>query len=168
MRKLFPIALVTALVLACAGSEATNDAAAAAAAAPDTAALRVELKAQVDAYGAAVLAGDAAALTAMYTDDATVEITAVPTLIGRAAIMAADSANFAAGKPTEWSATVRTVVPIGGGAVAQTGSWSDAWPAPGGKVARRAGRWVSSSQKGEDGKWRIGYLMAMIDSTVTK
>lgn len=168
MRKLFQMALATAMVLACAKTEATSDAAGAAAAAPDTAALRVELKTQVDAYGAAVLAGDAAALNAMYTDDATVEITAVPTLIGRAAIMAADSANFAAGKPTEWAATVRTVVPIGGGAVAQTGSWSDGTPAPGGKMVRRAGRWVSSSQKGEDGKWRINYLMAMIDSTTTK
>ena len=168
MKRLFPTTLVAAVLLACAGQEMTNDAAATAAAAPDTAALRVELAATIDAYRVAALAGDAAALNALYTDDATVEITAVPTLTGRAAIMSADSANFAAGKPTEWSATVRSLVPIGGGAVAQTGSWSDGTPAAGGKMVRRVGRWISSSQKGDDGKWRINYLMAMIDSTTTK
>lgn len=166
MRWTFPATLGLAVLLACSGEVAKDDAAAAPAP-PDTAALRVELASLTDAYGAAVLAGDAAALNALYTDDATVEITAVPTLTGRAAIMSADSASFAQGKPSEWSATVRSTVPIGNGNVAQTGSWSDATPM-GGKTVRRAGRWISAAQKGTDGKWRISYLMAMIDSTVTK
>lgn len=168
MMRLLSATLTSVMLLACTRQEAASDAAAAATAtAPDTAALRAELAPLIDSYRTAILAGDAAALNALYTDDATVELTAVPTLIGRAAIMTADSAAFAAGKPTEWSATVRSTVPIGNGSVAQTGSWADATPVGGGKVMRRAGRWISASQKGTDGKWRISYLMGMTDSTTT-
>lgn len=165
MRRTFLVPLAATVVIACAGETSTTDAAATTAA-PDTAALRAELAPLVESYGKAILAGDAAALNALYTDDAVVEITAVPTLTGRAAILAADSANFASGKTTEWNVTVRSTVPIGDSAVAQTGSWTDA-AIMGGKTVRRAGRWLTSSRKGADGTWRVNYLMAMVDSTTT-
>ncbi len=166
-RVLLSIAAVT-LVSACAPTEEPAAAAAAAPAAPDTAAMRAEIVPLGDAYRAAILAGDAAALNALYTDDATIELTGIPTMIGRAAIMTNDSTTFTMGKPSEWNSTVRSTVALGPGAAAQTGSWSDAAPAAGGKTARRAGRWIAAINKGEDGKWRISYLMGMTDSTVIK
>jgi uncharacterized protein (TIGR02246 family) len=167
MRRLLLPSFVAALVLAACAKE-REEAAPAAAAPPDTAALRAELAPLADAYRNAILAGDAKALNALYTDDATVEIDGAPTVTGRAAIMAADSASFAMGKPSEWTSTVRSTAALGNGNVAQTGSWNDASPAPGGKTMRRVGRWVASMTKGSDGQWRIGYVMAMIDSTTTK
>lgn len=164
-RLLFSMMAVT-LVSACAPKE--EPAASVPAAAPDTAALRAEIAPLGEAYRAAIIAGDAAALNALYTDNATVELTGIPTLIGRAAIMTADSMNFTMGKPTDWNSTVRSTVALGNGGVAQTGSWSDAMPAAGGKTTRRDGRWIAGLAKGEDGKWRINYLMGMTDSTVTK
>ena len=82
--------------------------------------------------------------------------------------MTAASTNFAMGKPSEWSSTVRSTVALGNGNVEQTGSWSDAMPAVKGKTTRRDGRWIAGVTKGDDGKWRINYLMGMTDSTVTK
>lgn len=163
VRRLVPALLALTLLAAC---EAAPEAAPPAVA-PDTAALRAELVPLGEAYGAAMLAGDAKALNEFYTDDATVQTTGIPTMIGRAAIMTGDSTAFAAGRPTEWVSTVRTTVPLGPGAVAQTGSWTDATPVAGGNVMRRAGRWVVAVNKGTDGKWRINYLMAMVDSSVT-
>lgn len=96
---------------------------------------------------------------------AVVELTAIPTLVGRAAIMKNDSATFAMGKPTAWTPTVRNTAALGNGNVAQTGTWSDAANIGGGKVQRRAGRWIAGINKGTDGKWRINYLMGMTDST---
>lgn len=167
LRRLMVSMLAVSLVSACAPKEEPA-AAATAAAAPDTAALRAEIAPLGDAYRAAVLAGDAATLNALYTDNAVVELTGIPTLMGRAAIMTADSTNFAMGKPSEWTSTVRSTVALSPGNVAQTGSWSDAMPAAGGKTARRDGRWIAGIRKGDDGKWRINYLMGMTDSTVTK
>jgi uncharacterized protein (TIGR02246 family) len=166
LRRLLVSMLAVSLVSACAPKEEPD--ASTPAAAPDTAALRAEIAPLGDAYRAAVLAGDAAALNALYTDNAVVELTGIPTLVGRGAIMTADSTNFAMGKPTEWNSTVRSTVALGNGNVAQTGSWSDAMPAAGGKTARRDGRWIAGIMKGDDGKWRINYLMGMTDSTVTK
>lgn len=166
LRRLLVSMLVVSVASACAPKE--EPAASTPAAAPDTAALRAEIAPLGDAYRAAILAGDAAALNALYTDNAVVELTGIPTLMGRAAIMTADSTNFAMGKPSEWSSTVRSTVALGNGNVAQTGSWSDAMPVAGGKTARRAGRWIAGIMKGDDGKWRINYLMGMTDSTVTK
>ena len=166
LRRLLVSMLAVSLVSACAPKEEAPPSTAAAA--PDTAALRAEIAPVGEAYRAAILAGDAAALNALYTDNAVVELTGIPTMVGRAAIMNRDSTNFAMGKPTEWNSTVRSTISLGNGNVAQTGSWSDAMPAAGGKTARRDGRWIAGIMKGEDGKWRINYLMGMTDSTVTK
>ena len=166
LRRLLVSMLAVSLVIACAPKE--EPAASTPAAAPDTAALRAEIAPLSEAYRAAILAGDAATLNALYTDNAVVELTAIPTMVGRGAIMTADSTNFAMGKPTEWSSTVRSTVALGNGNVAQTGSFSDARPAAKGKTTRRDGRWIAGIMKGDDGKWRINYLMGMTDSTVTK
>lgn len=167
LRRLLVTMLAVSFVSACAPKE-EQAAAAAPAAPPDTAALSAEIAPLIASYRTAILAGDAAALNALYTENAVVELTGIPTMIGRKAIMTADSTNFAMGKPTEWNATVRSTVALGNGGAAQTGSWSDAMPAAKGKNSRRDGRWITGLMKGEDGKWRINYLMAMTDSTVTK
>jgi len=164
----FPLSVILAVTLVSACATKEEPAASAAVVAPDTAALRAEIAPLGEAYRSAILAGDAAVLNALYTDDAVVELTGIPTLVGRAAIMNRDSTTFAMGKPAEWNSTVRSTVALGNGNVAQTGSWSDAMPAAGGKTTRRDGRWIAGIRKGEDGKWRINYLMGMTDSTVTK
>jgi len=159
-RRFLPALLAIVTLAACAPKEE----AAIPAVAPDTAALRVEIAPLTEAYGAAILAGDAAALNALYTDAAVVELTGVPTMIGRAAIMSRDSASLAMGKPSEWTYTVRSTSSLSEGRVAQTGTWGDA-AVVGGKTMRRAGRWVAGVNKEADGKWRINYLMGMTDST---
>lgn len=163
LRRFLPALLTVATLTACAPKQE----AAVPAVAPDTAALRAEIAPLGEAYRAAILAGDAAALNALYTDAAVVELTGVPTMIGRAAIMAADSAAFAMGKPSEWTSSVRSTAFLSEGRVAQTGTWSDAAVVGGGKTMRRVGRWVAGINKEADGKWRINYLMGMTDSTVT-
>jgi uncharacterized protein (TIGR02246 family) len=160
LRRFLPALLTVATLAACAPKEE----AAVAAVAPDTAALRAEIEPMGQAYGAAILAGDAAALNALYTDAAVVELTGVPTLIGRAAIMSRDSAALSMGKPSEWTSTVRSTAYLSEGRVAQTGTWADA-AVVGGKTMRRAGRWIAGINKEADGKWRINYLMGMTDST---
>lgn len=160
--RFLPALLTVVALAAC----ATREQPAAATVAPDTAALRVEIAPMGEAYRAAVLAGDAAALNALYTDGAVVELTGVPTLVGRAAIMSRDSATFAMGKPSEWTSTVRTTAFLSEGHVAQTGTWSDA-TVVGGKRIRRAGRWIAGINKEANGQWKINYLMGMTDSTFT-
>lgn len=162
LRRFLPALLTVATLAACAPKEE----AAVPAVAPDTAALAAEIAPLGEAYRAAILAGDAAALNAFYTDAAVVELTGVPTLVGRAAIMSRDSATFAMGKPSEHTSTVRSTAFLSEGRVAQTGTWADA-AVVGGKTMRRAGRWIAGVNKEADGKWRINYLMAMTDSTVT-
>lgn len=162
-RRFLPALLAIATLAACAPKEE----AAVAAVAPDTAALAAEIAPLGAGYRAAILAGDAAALNAFYTDAAVVELTGVPTLVGRAAIMSRDSATFAMGKPSEWTSTVRNTAFLSEGRVAQTGTWSDAAVVGGGKTMRRAGRWIAGINKEADGKWRINYLMGMTDSTMT-
>jgi len=159
-RRFLPALLAIVTLAACAPKEE----AAMPAVAPDTAALAAEIAPLGEAYRAAILAGDAAALNANYTDAAVVELTGVPTLMGRAAIMSRDSAAFAMGKPSEWTSAVRSTSYLSEGRVAQTGVWADA-AVVGGKTMRRAGRWVAGINKEADGKWRINYLMGMTDST---
>jgi ketosteroid isomerase-like protein len=164
IRRLLPVLLAVSALAACAPGD---KAAVATATKPDTAALSAELASILPPYRAAILAGDARALNALYTDSAVVELTGIPTEVGRAAIMTTDSAQFAKGKPAEWNSTVRSTVPLAPGSVAQTGSWSDMTVVKGGMKMRRAGRWIAGFLKGTDGNWRINYLMAMTDSTTT-
>jgi ketosteroid isomerase-like protein len=164
IRRLLPVFLAVGAIAAC---TPTDKAAVATATKPDTAALSAELAVILPAYKGAILAGDAVALNALYTDSAVVELTGIPTLVGRAAIMTTDSAQFSKGKPAEWNSTVRSTVSLGPTSAAQTGSWSDMAVVKGGMKMRRAGRWIAALQKGTDGKWRINYLMAMTDSTTT-
>jgi len=161
--RFLPALLTVVALAACAPKEQP----AVATVAPDTAALRAEIAPMGEAYRAAVLAGDAAALNALYTDAAVVELTGVPTLVGRAAIMSRDSATFAMGKPSSWTSAVRTTAQLSEGRVAQTGTWSDA-TIVGGKTMRRDGRWIAGINKEADGTWKINYLMGMTDSTFTE
>ncbi len=162
LRRFLPALLAVATLAACTPKEQP----AVAAVAPDTTALAAEIAPFGEAYRAAILAGDAAALNALYTDAAVVELTGVPTLVGRAAIMSRDSATFAMGKPSEWMSTVRNTAFLSEGRVAQTGTWADATVVRG-KTMRRAGRWIAGLNKEADGSWKINYLMGMTDSTVT-
>jgi len=135
-----------------------------AAAAPDTAAVRAAMEPVIANYRAAILAGDAVALNALYTDNAAVVISGVPTRIGRPAILTADSTDFAMTKVSEWNATTNSTADFGGGRAAQTGTWTDVSADKKGAKGARWGRWVTGLTKGDDGAWKISYLMAMIDS----
>jgi hypothetical protein len=142
--RLLPVLSVVGAIAACApGDKAavTTDAK------PDIAAISAELASITPAYKAAVLAGDAKALNALYTDGAVVELTGVPTEIGRAAIMTSDSAQFSKGKPAEWNSTVRSTVPLGAAGAAQTGSWFDMTVVKGGMKMHRAGRWIARASR---------------------
>ena len=135
-----------------------------AAVAPDTDAMRVALDPFGASYKAATLAGDAAALNALYTDNAVVELSNQPTAVGRAAILKADSAQFATIKFSDWNINIRGTTDLGGGRAAQSGTfWSKFADKKGAKMSQY-GRWVAGFMKGDDAKWRINYLMGMTDS----
>ena len=160
MRSFFLAVASASVVAACAAPAPAPPAAAA----TDSAAVRAALEPYGVSYKAAVLAGDAAAVGALYTENAVVELSDTPTLVGRAAIMKNDSTTMAAVKFTDWNAPVNSTADFGGGRAAQTGTFAAMLADKKGAKMAQAGRWVAGFMKGDDGQWRINYLMAMTDS----
>jgi len=158
-----PVVPAAALLLLAAACAQPAPQQAAAAPVVDTAAAKAGMAALRNRYIAGQTAGDASAVAALYTGDAAVDIYGLPRLRGRASIEAAFKGDYAARKytmteimPTETS--VRT-----GADGSEIGTYHDMHDAKG-KVDHEWGRYLVGMSRGDDGQWRLSYLMAFPDS----
>lgn len=153
MRRFEKVLLLSALVALPAAASAQ---------APDTAAVRAALNALNARLSAAYLAGDAATIASLFTEDARAEYAGFPSAVGRAAIQATYEGYFKANKLKVWESTIGGVgslsadLATAGGTVHQFGS---------GKPAHAWWRWAAAYKREADGQYRIRYVIAFPDST---
>lgn len=132
----------------------------------DTTAARGGIDSTRAEYARLQMAGDAAGVAALYTDDATLDLYGVPRLRGRAAIQNAMQMNYGMGKFTLTEINpVETTVRSNQAAV-EFGTFHNMRDSSG-VVLHEWGRFVVGLNKGEDGRWRLGYLFAFPDSVKT-
>jgi len=151
------------LALAAACSPAA-DQQAAAPAAPDTAAVRAELQSLVDRYVQYLMAGDAAGVAGLYTDDATYAVYGVPTTTGRANVEAVFAGYFGAFKVTSAQGTVEAAASPGPGIATARGIYTDVEDSSGVRISSWS-RWASAYRQAADGQWLISYHIGFPDST---
>ena len=151
------------LALAAACSPAAEEQAAAPAA-PDTAALRAELQGQADRWVQYALAGDAAGVAGLYTDDATYAAYGIPTTTGRANVEALFAGYFGAFKITSAQLTVQAAASPGPGIATARGIYTDVADSSGVTVSSWW-RWAGAYRQGADGQWLLSYNIAFADST---
>ncbi len=130
----------------------------------DTAAVKSGIDSLRAAYARAEVAGDAAALGQLWTEDGTLDMYGAPRTKGRANIEAGLKADFASRK---W--TVSEITPVqtnvqNNEAGSEIGTYHVMHDVNG-TVDHEWGRYVVGVQKGADGKWRLDYLMFFPDST---
>jgi ketosteroid isomerase-like protein len=132
--------------------------------APDTAAIRAELRAMSDRNQASYLAGDAAGVAANFADSAIAEFLGFPTAVGKAAIESTYVAYFAANKLTVAEIGIDQVSSTGPDRASALGTFHS-FGESAGKPVHQWWRYVAAHTKGADGQWRISYIMAFPDST---
>jgi uncharacterized protein (TIGR02246 family) len=103
----------------------------------------------VDAFNSAVQKKDAAALAALYTEDAFI-VTPEGTISGRAAIEKSSAENF---KVLTESAKLERVVVIGNGMRVRSGSWAGTLQVPNGPIQLK-GYWATTDVL-DGGTWKI-------------
>lgn len=161
MRRIALLTLTAAVAAAC--TPKSEPAGGAAMAAVDTAAAKPGIDSLRTRYGRLQMAGDAAGVAALYTDDATLDIYGIPRAKGRAAIEATLKGDFGMRKYTlsEVTPIVTTVRTNTDGS--EIGTYHDMHDANG-KKDHEWGRYVVGFSKGTDGNWRLTYIMAFPDS----
>jgi uncharacterized protein (TIGR02246 family) len=130
----------------------------------DTAAAMAGIDSLKTRYSQLEMAGDAAALAQLFTEDATLDLYGVPRTKGRAAIQAALAQDFGMRKYT-----VSEINPINTNVrtnetATQIGTYH-AMHDVNGTADHEWGRFVVGMNKGTDGMWRLNFLMAFPDST---
>lgn len=151
---------IAALLLAAA---CTPKAEAPAVAAVDTAAARAGTDSLRQHYIMAQMAGDAAGIAGLYTEDATLDIYGIPRQHGRANIQTALAANYAARKYTLTQITPGSFTARTNTDASELGTYHDMHDAMG-KKDHEWGRYLVGLAKGTDGMWRLTYVMAFPDS----
>jgi ketosteroid isomerase-like protein len=161
MRHLF---FAAALLAACARPETPQ---AAGPAALDTAAVRTALQALSDSYAAALVAGDVAAVTGHFTEDATAAYFGFPTTTGRANIQGIYATLLGIQKVTAAASTVGAAGSAAPGLATAGGTFHETVDSSGVTIDNWW-RWASAYRQEADGQWRIAYIMAFPDSTSRK
>ncbi len=133
----------------------------------DTTAARAGIDSTRTEYARLQMAGDAAAVAGLYTEDATLDLYGVPRLRGRAAIQNALQMNYGMGK-----FTLTEINPIETNVRSNTeateyGTFHNMRDSSG-VVLHEWGRFVVGLNKGAaDNRWRLSYLLAFPDSVKT-
>jgi uncharacterized protein (TIGR02246 family) len=130
----------------------------------DTVAARAGIDSLRASYSRAEMAGDAAALGQLYTEDATLDMYGAPRTKGRTGIEAGLAADFAARKYPVSEITPIAVNVRANDAGSEIGTYHVMHDVNG-AMDHEWGRYVAGFEKGADGKWRLDYLMFFPDST---
>lgn len=135
-----------------------------AAATVDTAAVVAAVTNVRTTYNKAEMAGDAAAVAALYTPDGAIDIYGAPPMRGAEAIQAALTQLWAAGKPELAEATPLNTNARSNSDASEIGTYHNILPVNG-KRTHEWGRYVVALAKDASGTWKLTYLMAFADST---
>lgn len=168
LRQILPGTLILAAALAaCAPKEAP--APAAAAPAVDTAAVVAGVADTWARWAVADTAENLEALVAVMAEDARLDAKGMAPMIGRAAAQAAMTELYGKVNYLEASSRPDFTVAISNELAHQMGTYLERYTMKGKKGEMTDyGRYAVAAVKDADGVWRWAYLMAMVDSTVTK
>ena len=117
-------------------------------------------------FSAAGKSGSADSILAMYTPDARLDVQGMPAIDGRAALDAVIRPMAASRTITGMKLMPNETAVVSNELVLQGGTFAETYVEKK-KTSVEHGRYASTIAKGSDGQWRFGYLMAIVDSTVT-
>jgi ketosteroid isomerase-like protein len=130
---------------------------------PDTAVVRQAIQTHGDQWAAYDMAGDAAGLVSLHTDDASVAFYGLPTTTGAAALQALYQGYLAVNKVSSAESIVQAVSASAPGIATARGLYIATTDSSG--VVRTGWyRWAGAYRQDADGRWRVSYLMSMPDS----
>lgn len=151
------VSFLAALTLSAAACYPAGEAPAAAAL-PDSASVHTAIQALSDAYEAAELAGDAAAVAALYTENGTAAFEGVPTSAGRAAVQESMTGYFSLFKVSRADIPVQ-VVAVHSPTVATASGLASFDVDSSGVTRTDTWRWAAEYTLGSDSQWRISYII---------
>jgi len=164
----FPPLLVLAVAAAAACGPGANSPPATAATV-DTAAVMAGVADLWDRWATADTAEDFEALLGMMSESVWIDARGFPRITSREAVRAALAPLYAQVDYLEASASPEITVAMSSDRVNQAGTIVERYTMKGQKGEMiDYGRYAASFVRGADGQWRWGYMMAMVDSTVTK
>lgn len=156
----YPLIICAGLV-ACA--PAAEPPAASGPAALDSAAAAAVVDAFTAEYARHLVAGDAAAIAGLFTDDATGAYFSFPTATGRAAIEELYAASFKLAPRIAARIVTTSVNGSIPGLITGVGTNSETADSAGVSIIQHW-RWAAVWRQGADGRWRFSYAMAFPDS----
>ena len=122
----------------------------------DTAADEEALRAMVEQWDAAVLAGDWDAMLSLYVDEPLRLHPDEPIIVGKDAIRAVFQSNREANDADFKNAAVD--IRVSGDLAVVRGTWAGTFtPKDGSDVYQDSGKWVSVRERQPDGSWKIVY-----------
>lgn len=116
-------------------------------------------------FATADTAGNVDAILGMFAENVRLDVQGFPPILGRAAFDSVARPMFAARKFTDLTINANTTVVVSNDLALQGGTYTETYIEKK-KTSTEFGRFASSIARGADGQWRIGYWMAIIDSTV--
>ena len=132
----------------------------------DSAAVKAAVADLWQRWVAADTAGNLEALAAMIADSARLDLRGMPPFLSRAAWKASAETAMRSMDVTAMTITPEMTSAISNELAYETGNYSEAYTM-GKKRMVDYGRYATAVQKEADGQWRVGYIMAFADSTVT-
>lgn len=155
IRATLVLTLISGLALACQSEPATETGEMTETVVVDAEGARAAFEASNAAWTAAAIAGDAAAITALYSDDAILLAPDMPRATGQAEILAAFEALFGAYTFESMTITIDDVTIAEAGDIAYVvGSYQDSGTLADGTPVSSTGKYVSV-QENVDGEWKI-------------
>jgi ketosteroid isomerase-like protein len=133
----------------------------------DSTAARLAADSLGDRYEAAIAAGDAAMVGALFTEDATVSYFGFPTTTGRAGIQALYAGAFGVARPVSADVVVNSANGAVPGLITVVGTTRQVTDSAGTSLTT-SWRWVAALRPGTDGQWQFAYSMAFPDSVTRK
>ena len=162
-RRVLSSLALTLLAAACAKPAEQT---AAAPPAVDSAAVKAGVADLWARYIVADTAGNLDALANMVQDSARLDIRGMPPMLGRAAYRTMAEQGFKEAKYTSMTITPEMTMAVSNELAYETGNYMEGYTA-GKKNLMDFGRYATAVAKDADGQWRIAYIMAFADSTVT-
>lgn len=140
-----------------------------AAPAVDTAAALAGVEDMWARWAVADTAGDLTTIIGLMAEDARLDIKGMPAMTGRAAAQAAMSGMYEQLDYLDASVSPEWTVAVTNDLVHQAGTYFERYTTKGqpGEMMDY-GRYAAALVRGADGQWRWGYMMAFVDSTVTR